>query len=374
MKGRLLGIYLDTPGGGNFATKHYLEEIKKLNPDFIEVIILKINDFSGGNKSRKSFNLVRNFFNIISLTKSTIERVNLSGFAYIYSPSLLILVVCFFYKQRGLFYHYHGEHFQDFALRAGSTKSLIKRYFYAYPFYYILAQLEKFFIVRFEKIFVPVRYSKQQLIKLFPPIVHRKINVIPYGCDQSIFKPLRFKTDKRLHLLFSGRMDPNKGISELVAALTLLPSSIDFTFLAAFLKTSQDEYEMGIISKLKDNLTGKFKIFWDLDSHNLAKLYQQSDLTILPSYVEQFPLVFIESISCGTPLLSTKVGELTFVQPKISDKLLLASPSPSAIANGIVRFYSLTLSERIEIRKRCIAFSKQFSWKNSAKFLINAIF
>jgi D-inositol-3-phosphate glycosyltransferase len=40
--------------------------------------------------------------------------------------------------------------------------------------------------------------------------------------------------------------------------------------------------------------------------------YQAADVCVVPSYVETFGLVAVEALACGTPVIASRVGGLTF--------------------------------------------------------------
>ena len=45
-----------------------------------------------------------------------------------------------------------------------------------------------------------------------------------------------------------------------------------------------------------------------LSQEELARWYRSSDLLVLPSHSEGTPLVVMEALSCGTPVLAARVG------------------------------------------------------------------
>ncbi|TSA25372.1 MAG: glycosyltransferase family 4 protein [Bacteroidetes bacterium] len=72
------------------------------------------------------------------------------------------------------------------------------------------------------------------------------------------------------------------------------------------------------------------------DQHELAILYEQSDFTVLSSRYETFGTVVIESLACGTPVLSTAVG----IAPEVitaENGILIPVNDRQALTEGLDR-------------------------------------
>jgi glycosyltransferase involved in cell wall biosynthesis len=125
------------------------------------------------------------------------------------------------------------------------------------------------------------------------PRYKTKIIKIPNGVDTKAFKPSKTK-NKHIVALYAGRLITTKGIREIVKVANVSPQ-VDFWFagtgpLAASLIGSNIKY-LG------------FK-----DTTELCDLYQQATFCIFPSYFEAFPLVGLEAMSCGKPIICTARG------------------------------------------------------------------
>lgn len=131
-----------------------------------------------------------------------------------------------------------------------------------------------------------------------PPVM------IANGVDTAIFFPIplsqRAGLKKRLGLrddqpvlLFVGRFIEKKGL-KLLRTLASRLDSIQWLFAG-----------WGPMDPARWGLKN-IHVYRDYKGPQIAQLYQVSDLLVLPSYGEGFPLVVQEAMACGTPVLVTE--------------------------------------------------------------------
>lgn len=107
-------------------------------------------------------------------------------------------------------------------------------------------------------------------------------------------------------LLYLGRIEKNKGISELIEAIIRLKKVIDFRFVLCGNGNMADECSIACKSILGSNfeyrgvVSGKEKI----------DIIKQSTLFILPSYFEGLPMALLETMAAGVVPVVTKVGSM----------------------------------------------------------------
>lgn len=118
--------------------------------------------------------------------------------------------------------------------------------------------------------------------------------------------------DRKINVLFSGRLVPQKGIKELMEAINLIKDKIDLNLLIAgskwFGKTSKDRFFIEL-EKLK-KLIGDRVIFLGYVPHNDIRIINSiADLVVIPSiWEEPAGRVALEAQAVGTPLIITNSG------------------------------------------------------------------
>lgn len=74
-----------------------------------------------------------------------------------------------------------------------------------------------------------------------------------------------------------------------------------------------------------------------LDRDAMASLYQRADLTLNPSLTDNLPNSLLESMACGVPLVSTRVGGVPYLVRDGQTGLLVAAGDAQAMAAAALR-------------------------------------
>ena len=166
------------------------------------------------------------------------------------------------------------------------------------------------------------------------------ISVIQNGVDMSVFKPYpRSRSDKFRILGVSNIWSKRKGLYDIVKLRGVL--NID-DFEITLVGLSQNQ-----IKKLPAGITG---IERTDNQESLAKLYSDSDVLINPTYADTFPTVNLESLACGTPVITYRTGG----SPEAIDNktgVVVEQGDVSALANAIICMKENPLSPN-DCRKR----------------------
>lgn len=107
-------------------------------------------------------------------------------------------------------------------------------------------------------------------------------------------------------LLFLGRLDPKKGIENLLGACKQLVSELGQKFSLTIAGSGERSYEKFLkneVSRL--GLLGKVIFVGIVEGDKKRCLFDQADVTIVPSYTENFGLVIAESLAHGVPVVSS---------------------------------------------------------------------
>ena len=200
----------------------------------------------------------------------------------------------------------------------------------------------------------------------------KKLKFIPNGYNLSTFKISKVKKNyfykkinlkKKIPLIGCvARYDPQKDHLNLLNALSIIRSK-NLNFFCIFVGSNINQDNIDLVSKIKKlNLTSYVKLLGRND--NIPQLMNGLDLHVLSSsYGEGFPNVIAEAMACGTPCITTDVGDAAFIVGKIG--WVVPPKNPIKLSKAIEK--ALYEIGGIKWDKRCI----KARLKIKEKFSIN---
>ncbi|MCK5322187.1 MAG: glycosyltransferase family 4 protein [Candidatus Aenigmarchaeota archaeon] len=226
----------------------------------------------------------------------------------------------------------------------------------------VVYSLFKSLIIRIWKnavIVVPNSYALGELARESLDI---KYKIVYNGIDINKFYPVRTERKhkgQKIRLISVSRIIKRKGFQYLFRALSEISSRNSFDY--ELLIVGVGEYQDTLESLAEDfEISDKIKFVGYVNNTKLVKLYNSSDIFVLPSLAEGMSNSVLEAMACGLPLIVTDVGgsrELVdgngiVVAPKDSDALINAL---SSLATKSV------LRDKMGCKSEEIA-KKKFSW------------
>ena len=140
-------------------------------------------------------------------------------------------------------------------------------------------------------------------------------------------------------LLFLSRLHPKKQVDLLIeAAGELRRRGVAFKLLIA--GTGDEPYEAQLRQLVKERaLTEQIAFVGFVTGKEKVSLYQAAHLFVLPTHQENWGFVLLESLACGTPVITTK-GVDIWPELESTGGAVIADASPDAIADAIVALLS----------------------------------
>lgn len=161
----------------------------------------------------------------------------------------------------------------------------------------------------------------------------RPIITIHNGIDLTKFKPIGGKiNDGRFRIIgVAAVWSERKGLGDFVKLRSMLSDDYEITLV-------------GLPQKQIDKLPAGIKGLKRTNSiEELAELYSQSDVYVLPTYSDNFPTTNLEALACGTPVITYNTGG----SPEAVDNktgVVVEQGNVVALANAIMQMNDSPLS------------------------------
>jgi glycosyltransferase involved in cell wall biosynthesis len=118
----------------------------------------------------------------------------------------------------------------------------------------------------------------------------------------------------------------------------------------------------------ENNILKNIEIMGPVPHTKLPEIYNSADIFCMPSSFETFGMANVESMACGTPIITTDAGGISEYAVHEKNAIVIDENTASTISDAI----SLVLSSP-NLRERLISggieTSKCFSWSTSAKMI-----
>jgi glycosyltransferase involved in cell wall biosynthesis len=165
--------------------------------------------------------------------------------------------------------------------------------------------------------------------KFYPlPPLEREQQRQDYAAQRQLPPNTRF-------LLFAGRLHPQKDPLLLVQAIAALNKLITKDAPIHLLIAGQGELMESVRAEIQRlNLTASVSLLGAVGLQDLATLHRLSSAVVLTSVYEGLPLVVLEALASGTPIVTTNCGETPrFLQP--GSGVVCPERTPAAVAEAI---------------------------------------
>lgn len=202
--------------------------------------------------------------------------------------------------------------------------------------------LDKLAYDRFDQVISVNSSTEESLIAWQPQLVSRSLvikNCVRVtaprngACGQQLRKELGLPLGGDLKLiLFASRLHHQKGVDVLLKALAQLDRSDYFCALAG---TGE---ERGKLVRMTASLGLQDRVRFLGFRSDVADLLSEADFVALPSRYEGLPLIVLEAMAAGCPIIATSVDGTAEVLRNEHSALLVPPDDPARLAEAINRF------------------------------------
>jgi glycosyltransferase involved in cell wall biosynthesis len=198
-------------------------------------------------------------------------------------------------------------------------------------------------------VFFVSKYACKEAEKTYPKY-KEKFMYSPNFLDTTLFRPM--SKDERIvlrqeygldpnikYILFVGRLDPMKGILDLLKAFEYSKSRIEKE--ARVLVVGDGPLQRRVTEY-------KYAIYLGRKPYSeMARIYNLADILVLPSFYENCPMTLLEAMSSGLAVLASNVGDVRYI---LGDHGLMFQPGDIAsISKGLERLINMSEEDMAKI-------------------------
>jgi glycosyltransferase involved in cell wall biosynthesis len=206
-------------------------------------------------------------------------------------------------------------------------------------------------------------YSKWEIVR-YLGLPEDRIRVTPLAASEA-FKPVPVQPENP-YFLYVGNLEPRKNLERLIDAFAQMPVK-DYQLVIAGNRWYQGDAAEAKARSL--GLNGRVKFLGYVPRADLPALFSGATAFVYPSLLEGFGLPILESMACGTPVITSNNSSMKEIA---QDAAVLIDPTDvREMTEALVRM-SEDQRLREDLSRRGLNRAAEFSWARTAELTLNA--
>ena len=209
--------------------------------------------------------------------------------------------------------------------------------------------------------------EEKERINLFFPN-KKNVLVIP---NYFILPDIKYNLSTKKYFLYLGRIAPIKALDNLFKGLALSTSFKNSDYLLYVVGPDQHNYKSYLVSLSKKlGIENRVVFNGTVNDEEKFRLFAQAYFSVLVSHSENFGNVVIESLSQGTPVITSKGTPWQVLET--SKAGLWIPNSPEQIGQAFDMVLNISSESYLEMRKNALMLSKEYDVRNNIQSWISA--
>ncbi len=212
----------------------------------------------------------------------------------------------------------------------------------------------KYWLYRFADVIVPNSYTQEEFINGHYPSLSYKTVTITNFTDTTLFSPSDdTKSNGKLQILTVARVATQKNVIRYIeAAKKVRDAGVNVVFhWFGNVQIRQDDYARQCQERVKElGLADVFK--FHPATNDILSEYQKCDIFCLPSLYEGYPNVVCEAMSCGKPILCSRVCDNPHIVEDGENGMMFNPKNEAEMAQAIIKMCRLSNEQRAAMGRR----------------------
>ncbi|MDZ7338623.1 MAG: glycosyltransferase [candidate division KSB1 bacterium] len=198
------------------------------------------------------------------------------------------------------------------------------------------------FLIRESCFAITVSEYNRRFLARMEPAAQSKVRVVHCGVDLALFHPGEPRTIGVFRILTVARLQPRKGIADLVEACRALADEVDYECVVVGDGPQRTELED---KAARYGLGERFRFLGARAHEEVLAQLQETSVFVLPSYSEGVPVSVMEAMAMGVPVIATAVNGVPELV-KRGAGILVAPGNIDALAAALRRVANMSDAER----------------------------
>lgn len=310
-------------GGGEIMSEILINGLKM--KDCFNIIHINTSDLRGNSKRGK--------FDFINIKKGLSDLFVLIKNLFIYKPVIVYITIG------------PGKHivfFRDslYILFAWLFKAKVVCHLHSSGFFLKLHKNNPFFKFVLKKIHTLIVLGEKLKQNLENHLPVQNVVVIYNGIKPVFQHKPEKKPKEQFNVLFIGNLVERKGFFDLLRAVPMVlkeAPNIYFLFAGEWMSSQEKDYTLSFIKQ--NEIEENVKLLGLVTGKKKEDFFKTGDILVLPSYREGQPIVILEAMSAGLPIISTDVGSVAETICNNENGFIVPIGEPFAIAEKILLLY-----------------------------------
>ena len=242
-----------------------------------------------------------------------------------------------------------------------------------------LAHIERT-LARADRIIAVSESTRRDLLELYR-VEAARVPVIPLGVDRSVFRPqpeevvrevrTRFGIDGP-YVLYVGGIEPRKNLPNLVRATAGLRADVTLVVAGAGVRWNPEGTGLleQALGSLPPEIRRRVVQTGYVSEPQKVALLSGAEALVYPSRYEGFGLPLLEAMACGTPVVASDVGGLSYTVEDGVTGFLVPDRDPKALADRICDILNdEVFRDQLGAQARLVAL--RYSWQHIADCIVD---
>jgi len=208
--------------------------------------------------------------------------------------------------------------------------------------------------------------SDQEAVETLEQFGDATAVVIPNGVEAPE-KIERTPRNGALRLGFIGRLDPKKGIENLLDACGRLSERHNVAFSLVVAGSGDPQYEQLLKARtVALGIDGRIEFLGDVRGEHKRRFFEATDIAVVPSFTENFGLVVTEALAHGVPVIASTGTPWAYLEERSCG--LWVRNDAESLANAVEKMSRMALDQMGERGRRWMM--EEFVWPRCARKLI----